>query len=71
MMATLHRFLVDYDMAMLRALAENLGMALDTNRQTEAADQLAAALAEPSSVQIALARLSSERPVGPRHVCWR
>lgn len=60
MMASLHRFLVDYDMAMLRALAENLGMALDTNRQTEAADQLAAALAEPSSVQIALARLSGD-----------
>ena len=58
MMASLHRFLVDYDMAMLRALAENLGMALHTNRQTEAADQLAAALAEPSSVQVALARLS-------------
>lgn len=60
MMANLHRFLVDYDMAMLRALAENLGVALDTNRQTEAADRLAAALAEPSSVQIALARLSVE-----------
>lgn len=59
MIISLHRFLVDYDMAMLRALAENLGMALDTNRQTEAADQLAAALAEPSTVQIALARLSS------------
>ena len=59
MILTLHRFLVDYDMAMLRALAENLGMALETNRQTEAADQLATALAEPSSVQIALARLSS------------
>jgi hypothetical protein len=60
MMITLHRFLVDYDMAMLRALAENLGMALETNRQTDAADQLAVALAEPSSVQIALARLSRD-----------
>ena len=60
MIASLHRFLVDYDMAMLRALAENLGMALETNRQAEAADQLAAALAEPSSVQIALARLGDD-----------
>jgi len=60
MIVSLHRFLVDYDMAMLRALAENLGLALETNRQTEAANQLAAALAEPSSIQIALARLSSE-----------
>ena len=60
MTASLHRFLVDYDMAMLRALAGNLGLALETNRQTEAADRLAAALAEPSSVQIALARLGSE-----------
>ena len=60
MIDTLHRFLVDYDMAMLRALAENLGMMLDTNRQTEAADQMAALLAEPSTVQIALARLSGD-----------
>ncbi len=60
MIISLHRFLVDYDMAMLRALAENLGTALDTNRQTEAADRLATALTEPSTVQIALARLSSD-----------
>lgn len=52
------RFLVDYDMSMLRALAENRGVELTTNRQPEAADQLAAALLEPLSVRVALAQLS-------------
>lgn len=59
-MHSLHRFLVDYDMAMLRALAQNRGVALTTNRQAEAADQLAAALLDPLSVRTALARLSPE-----------
>ncbi|MFC2030967.1 helicase-associated domain-containing protein [Chloroflexota bacterium] len=54
------RFLVDYDMAMLRAVAENRDVELTTNRQTEAADQLAVALLEPLSVRVALARLSSK-----------
>lgn len=57
-MAPLHRFLVDYDMAMLRALAQNRGVPLNTNHQPEAVDQLAAALVDPLSVRIALARLS-------------
>jgi hypothetical protein len=59
-MHSLHRFLIDYDMAMLRALAQNRGVALTTNRQPEAADQLAAALLDPLSVRTALARLSPE-----------
>jgi hypothetical protein len=59
-MHTLHRFLVDYDMNMLRALAESRGAVLTTNRQTEAVDQLAAALIEPLSVKTALAHLSPE-----------
>jgi hypothetical protein len=59
-MHSLHRFLIDYDMAMLRALAQNRGVALTTNRQPEAADQLATALLDPLSVRTALARLSSE-----------
>lgn len=57
-MALLHRFLVDYDMAMLRALAQNRGIALSTNHQPEAVDQLAAALLDPLSVRTALAHLS-------------
>jgi hypothetical protein len=57
-MHSLRRFLVDYDMAMLRALAENRGVSLDTNVQSEAVDRLAAALVEPLSVRVALARLS-------------
>lgn len=59
-MHDLQRFLVDYEMAMLRALAQNRGVTLTTNRQTEAADQLAAALLDPLSVRVALDRLSPE-----------
>jgi hypothetical protein len=59
-MYELHRFLVDYDMAMLRALAQNRGAALTTNHQVEAAEQLAMALLDPLSVRTALARLSVE-----------
>jgi hypothetical protein len=59
-MNNLHRFLVDYDMTMLRVLARNRGVTLTTNRQAEAADQLAASLSEPLSVRTALARLSPE-----------
>ncbi|MFN2289789.1 MAG: helicase-associated domain-containing protein [Anaerolineae bacterium] len=59
-MHELRRFLVDYDMAMLRALAQNRGTKLSTNVQTEAADQLAAELLGPLSVRTALARLGTE-----------
>ena len=59
-MHKLHRFLVDYDLSMLRALARNRGAQLATNRQTEAADELAALLIEPVSVRTALANLSAE-----------
>ena len=58
-MVNLQRFLADYDMAMLRALAQARGLALASNRQAEAADQLAAGLLDPLSLRVALAHLSS------------
>lgn len=57
-MHDLQRFLIDYDTALLRALAQNRGVALTTNRQRQAAEELAAALLDPLSVRVALARLS-------------
>lgn len=59
-MDALHRFLIDYDMAMLRALARSRGVDLTTNRQTEAVDQLAAALLDPLSIRVALAHLGPQ-----------
>ncbi len=59
-MYDLRRFLVDYDLAMLRTLARNRGAPLATNLQNEAVDQLAAALLEPLSLRTALARLSPQ-----------
>ncbi len=59
-MVCLHRFLVDYDMAMLRALAQSRGVTLSTNRQTEAVDKLSTALLDPLSVRVALAHLSED-----------
>ncbi len=59
-MRELHRFLIDYDMAMLRALARNRGVKLTRHRPAEAADELAGLLLEPVSVQTALARISPE-----------
>ena len=55
-----HRFLIDYDMSMLRALARNRGATLTTNRHAEAVNELAALLLDPVSVRTALAQLSSE-----------
>jgi hypothetical protein len=57
-MPSLHRCLVDYDMGSLRALAQARGIALETNRQTEAADYLADLLSEVGSVEAAVERLS-------------
>jgi hypothetical protein len=59
-MHKLHRFLIDYEMSMLRALAHNRGVTLTTNRQAEAVDELASLLLDPISVRTALAHLSSE-----------
>ncbi len=59
-MYSLRRFLVDYEMSMLRALAQNRGATLTTNRQVEAVEELAAALLDPLSVRTALARLSPQ-----------
>jgi hypothetical protein len=59
-MHDLRRFLADYDLSMLRALAQNRGVALTTNVRNEAVDQLAAALRDPLAVRTALARLGPE-----------
>jgi hypothetical protein len=59
-MDSLQRFLVDYDMAMLRALALGRGARLATNRQAEAVGELVAILSDPLSVRVALAELSEE-----------
>jgi hypothetical protein len=57
-MHNLHRFLVDYDIAMLRTLAQCRGIPLATNRQRDAVDQMAKALLDPLSLRLALAHLS-------------
>jgi hypothetical protein len=59
-MYNLRRFLNDYDMTMLRTLAQSRGARLSTNRQAEAADELAALLLEPLSLRMALTRLSPQ-----------
>jgi hypothetical protein len=59
-MYNLQRFLIDYDMTMLRVLAQSRGVELATNRQSEAADELAVRLLDPLSVRTALTRLDPE-----------
>ncbi|HDN79688.1 MAG TPA: hypothetical protein ENG33_04395, partial [Chloroflexi bacterium] len=59
-MKTLRESLLDYDMAMLRAIAEQLQIPLETNIQKEAVDHLALELSKPEVVGKALALLSSE-----------
>jgi hypothetical protein len=59
-MFSLDRFLADYDMAMLRVLAQNRGTELTTNQQTEAAVELAAILVDAVSVRTILARISPQ-----------
>jgi len=54
----MQRFLVDYTMAMLRAVAQARGIALSGGRQVEATAELAAGLLDPFSVRVALAQLS-------------
>jgi hypothetical protein len=58
MTKTLHESLVDYDMALLRALAEVRGAVLTSNRRLTAADELEAQLITPASLAIALTDLS-------------
>ena len=58
MKKTLRESLVDYNMALLRALAETRGALLTSNHQPTAADELAAQLTAPASVAIACADLS-------------
>jgi hypothetical protein len=59
-MYKLQRFLIDYDMTMLRVLAQSRGVELTTNRRSEAVDELAVRLLDPLSVRTALARLDPE-----------
>ncbi len=54
----MQRFLLDYTMAMLRAVAQARGIALSGGRQVEVTGELAAALLDPFSVRVALAQLS-------------
>ncbi|MCR4405815.1 MAG: helicase-associated domain-containing protein [Anaerolineae bacterium] len=57
-MKTIKQCLIDYDMALLRAIAQRRGVELSSNRQRETAAQLAAALLDPESVAEAVAWLS-------------
>lgn len=59
-MNTLLRSLQDLSPAMLRALAENNGVALTSNAPRSMADELAAALADPSHLAGIVAALSPE-----------
>ncbi len=61
MKRTLQESLVDYDMAMLRALAETRGAVLSSNHRPAAAEELAGQLATPASLAIALSDLSPEQ----------
>jgi hypothetical protein len=58
MKKTLRESLVDYDLAMLRAMAEVRGAAVTSNHRLTAAEELAAQLVTPASLAIALADLS-------------
>ena len=60
MKKTLRESLVDYDMALLRALAEVRGATLTSNHRLTAADELAGQLTAPASLAIALGDLSPE-----------
>ncbi|HNS50960.1 MAG TPA: helicase-associated domain-containing protein [Anaerolineae bacterium] len=57
-MAGTQRYLIDYPMAMLRAVAEARGLQLPTGRQPEVAGQLAKTMLDTFSVRVALAQLS-------------
>jgi hypothetical protein len=58
MKKTLRDSLVDYDTALLRALAEVRGAVLTSNRRLTAADELEAQLVTPASLAIAVADLT-------------
>lgn len=60
MKRTLRESLVDYDMALLRALAEMRGAVLTSNHRLRAAEELADQLATPASLAIALSELSPD-----------
>jgi hypothetical protein len=60
MKRTLHESLVDYDMALLRAVAEIRGAVLTSNHRITAAEELASQLTTPASLAIALGELSAQ-----------
>jgi hypothetical protein len=55
---TLRQSLIDYDMAMLRAIAEMHGLELSSNRQEEVVAKLAEELLQPEEVALTLEGLS-------------
>jgi hypothetical protein len=59
-MKNLRQCLMDCDMAMLRAIAQKLGIELTSNRQREVVEQLAEELVQPESVADVLERLKPE-----------
>jgi len=59
-MKNLRQCLVDYDMAMLRAIAQRRGIELTSNRQHEVVEQLAQTLLQPKSIAEVLERLKPQ-----------
>jgi len=59
-MKTLRHSLLDYDMALLKAIAESRAINLNTTSQSEAVQQLTEALLSPAITAIALASLSKQ-----------
>jgi hypothetical protein len=59
-MKTLRQCLMDCDMAMLRAIAEQRGIELTTNRQREVVEQLAEELLQPESTSDVLETLKPQ-----------
>ena len=62
-MKKLRSSLVDYDMALLKGIADCRGVPLTTPGHGEAVEQLAGALLSPAAVAIALAELAEVRAV--------
>ncbi len=60
MLRNLHNSIVDYDLAMLRAIARARGFDLQATRQPAAVDELTAHLLDPAATDWALSRLSEE-----------
>ena len=59
-MRNLRQCLIDYDMAMLRAIARRRGIELVSNRQREVVEQLSEELRQPQSIAAILEKLTPE-----------